>query len=77
MADPLTHLETGSQAAVPHTGAAGVLSRGERVVPKKKAEAFAQANDVKVTSIDGEDGALKVALKMLRSGGKGKKKSKK
>ena len=41
--------------------------------PKKKAEAFAQAIGVKVTHIDGEDGAVKVALKMLLSKG-GKKK---
>jgi len=41
--------------------------------PKKKAEAFAQAIGVKVTHVDGEDGALKVALKMLLSDGKGGK----
>lgn len=43
--------------------------------PKKKAESFAQAIGVKVTHINGEDGALKVALKMLLSKG-GKKKGK-
>ena len=42
--------------------------------PKKKAEAFVQAIGVKVTHVDGEDGALKVALKMLLSDGKGGKK---
>ena len=42
--------------------------------PKKKAEAFAQAIGVKVTNVDGEDGAVKVALKMLLSDGKGGKK---
>merc|ERR1712224_509522 len=43
--------------------------------PKKKAEAFARAIGVKVTHIDGEAGALKVAMKMfLSKGGAGKKK---
>ena len=42
--------------------------------PKKKAEAFAQAIGVKVTNVDGEDGAVKVALKMFLSDGKGGKK---
>ena len=44
--------------------------------PKKKAEAFASAIGVKVTNIDGEHGALKVALKMLATDGKGGKKGK-
>ena len=43
--------------------------------PKKKAEAFAQAIGVKVTNVDGEDGAVKVALKMLLSKKKGKAKA--
>ena len=37
--------------------------------PKKKAEAFAQAIGVKVTNVDGEGGAVKVALKMLATDG--------
>lgn len=53
--------------------------------PKKKAQAFAQAIGVKVTHIDGEGGAIKMALKMLASSGsdapagtkKGKKKANK
>ena len=44
------------------------------MVPQEEAEAFAQAIGVKVTHVDGEDGALKVALKMLLSDGKGGKK---
>ena len=43
--------------------------------PKKKAEAFAQAIGVKVTNIDGEEGAAKVALKMLLNKKKGKAKA--
>ena len=42
--------------------------------PKRKAEAFAQAIGIKVTNVDGEGGAVKVALTMLASDSQAKRK---
>ena len=42
--------------------------------PKRKAEAFAQAIGIKVTNVDGEGGAVKVALRMLASDSQAKRK---